>query len=467
MSLELPYVTMVLRGLKPSKESKGFIISINDPDIGNFRVEFFITAGNVPDQIIHTKFGPEAQGVLFNPQKATIHKQNTQSVQAKPIIPTKLSDGMNPQGTCAKFFKVFEVSGSGRRDFTECKDDGMVPKVVVQESVTQVSTIPSGIQQTLMGTQQTFQQTFQQGQQVDPFQQLISGKRQTVSTSERRPGQTGGLTQLAKPPGTKEVRVPHLMNTKRIMIGFQVPGGPRPFAVDTGQKVFPYWFITQTGQMLKARIPYVGANTPSSEYSMKFGAKQAINAQKALYVANLLAGLPPTQLPTDVYGNIIYPPLPPELASQSQVQQTTGQQLTLLPQQTQQTALQQLLTGQQTGQQLTLLPQQTQQTALQQLLTGQQTGQQLILPPPQQTQLSLADLLSQSQTKVDIPVTPGILMGQQTGQQGLTFPPQQIQQTEDPFSQLLETTGFSGDIPMSYTPESEEESGGDTFGFGG
>lgn len=109
---ELPYISIACRNFKPAKESKVFMVKIPQSDEpGDFvTVEIFITAGNIPKDIIHTKFGDEEKTKMDNDQKSIIHRQNYNSISKSPIMPTQLSNGLNEKGVCAQSLEAYVAS---------------------------------------------------------------------------------------------------------------------------------------------------------------------------------------------------------------------------------------------------------------------------------------------------------------------------------------------------------------------
>lgn len=151
---DMPYATVVVRGLQDATESKIFIISVPNPTPADpnakFRVEIFASAGKAPTTMILTKFADDDEsGKADNAQKHKIHTDNKRRLKdnkmASPsvtetgtvIIPLGLSNGEDEAGVCAQKVELYVASPAASAAM-QCKPESNKAK-----SSSRVQALPS------------------------------------------------------------------------------------------------------------------------------------------------------------------------------------------------------------------------------------------------------------------------------------------------------------------------------------
>ena len=283
---DLPYVTISIKGLKPSEESRVIAARLNLDDGSFIQFEMFVTAGNIPSHVTHTKFGGDEKDSADNKQKSSIHARNAILLSQSNTMPLKLSDGMTDTGVCAQKLLGFKAEQVIKKDL-QCNPDSNRPR-----------SIRRGEQQTLFAPQQTEgfggQVGFGGGGGI--FGNFAGGQQPSAGGQG---GFGGGLVaptvfapmqQVAedpRPPGTQEIKVPKFEKLSEITVGYKVPGGPYPISVGKGPsgKGTYYWYQLPGGQVVKSEKKYLGLGD-SSHWSAKHGSKQdqTVNQIKAMFV---------------------------------------------------------------------------------------------------------------------------------------------------------------------------------------
>jgi hypothetical protein len=261
---DLPYVTVNVKGLKPSNESKILMCQFLLPDGERITVSLFVTAGNVPSSIVHTQFQSEGRSEADRNQKHLIHMHNAKNLKAEnekpngsPMLPV-LSNGISETGVCAQ--KVYGVKGETIEvklgDF-KCDPDSNRARSMVSAAAAPTS---GGFT------------TFPAGAAVQPMQTVPAGPPGGFTVA---PGQKQFNEEVIgpEPPGTVQHMVlnfdPVTGNKDAWKPAWQIPGGPRPIAVGSGW----YWFQFPDGRVLKSRNRYVGLGD-TTLFNARHGAKQ-------------------------------------------------------------------------------------------------------------------------------------------------------------------------------------------------
>jgi len=330
--VELPYATVVVRGLKPSDKSRVVVFRISDEDLGDLSFELFLTAGDIPTEIVETVFGPNTHGKEYNPQKSVIHNQNKTSIRdpSSKMIPRGLSNGVEPMGVLAERFKVF-VAKPNKNAEGELERDAKGALVYGVQSSGKDIAVEAGKNRVYSTPiqQQQFQATgFQQtgalgglggldnltSMSNEGFEGLMTGVGQgpggnqlTVLgsglgglTIPNGPTQTTTFypaTAAKKTSSTKKTNsVPRPIDANAIPAGsvemeildltsgqvsvnraYQVPGGPRPIAFDAKGK-YPYWFAAPGPSYMKVDTPFMRAG---DKHDKRVGGTQAKGALAA------------------------------------------------------------------------------------------------------------------------------------------------------------------------------------------
>lgn len=278
---ELPYATIFVNGIQPSDTSRLVILQVNDPDVGQFTVNLFLTAGSIPGQIIHTQFGEGGQGKEYNGQKHTIHEQNKVTLR-EPGIPAKLSNGVDSKGVCAKKIKLFKSEPAAPVKITSCPDGQdrvmAVTTISIPPSATNVllttSTIPPIGGGFLAPSGFPTMPSTPVGGFVSP--PVSSGGPPTTPVS--------GPGGEVPPPGAIPFEVVDI-DTEKVSANpmYQLPGGPRPIGFSFKSKQ-PYFYLMPGDVIIKSTKKLVGPKDRELR-DTALGAAQKVKAEKAKLIS--------------------------------------------------------------------------------------------------------------------------------------------------------------------------------------
>jgi len=246
---DLPYITVSVRGLKPSNESRVLAFKLTEADGNVVRVSLFITAGQVPTDFVETKFSSDEFDKSDNEQKSVIHNQNRRNVMKEQVMPMRLSNGLAEDGVCAQRVQGFELVEKINQALPGCAPDSNRPKSVRVPGApmetpksgpfgTNINTAapPGGVVFSGFGGQPATG--------VGGFGQLTSGG--TTATT---------MAPEVEPAGTIQIQVPNFDSLDGPMkIGYKIPGGPTPVAVSSDW----YWYELPNGDIVKSKKKYLG-----------------------------------------------------------------------------------------------------------------------------------------------------------------------------------------------------------------
>lgn len=274
--MELPYGTITVRGITPSDSSRLIIVQVDDPDIGKFDISLFLTAGAVPENIIHTQFGQGGQGKEYNNQKHNIHEQNKVTVM-EPGIPAKMSNGVDSKGVCAQKVKLFKVEPKAPVKITSCPPE--------QNRVMAVTTIPAPSTAMPATNFPTFG-TLPPELLRPTMPSVPVGGFITPPVSSGGPPTTpvSGPGGVVPPAGSIPFEVIDI-DTEKVHVEpmYQVPGGPRPIGYSMKSKQ-PYFFIRPGGVIIKSSRKIMEPGYQEARET-GLGAAQKPKAEKARQIS--------------------------------------------------------------------------------------------------------------------------------------------------------------------------------------
>ena len=274
--INLPYVVVGVNGLQPSNQSKVVIIQVRDPDVGNFDVSLFISAGQVPTKVVQTHFGPEA-GDQFAQQKATIQQQNQNAIIQNNDFPIKFSNGVDPEGVCAQYLKGFDLKGSFKVDFPNCQPPNNQPvsQPALQNTIQQLPQQPlPGL--TIGNLPRPNQPILQQPQPMISIGNIASG------TTSGGSGTVQQINAQSLPAGSVPYQIVDLTTGNLLPNpSYKLPGGPRPIAF--GEKW--YWYLLQNGDIIKSTQNLIPAGYIRPGRDTPTGINQVPRAQRAKQIS--------------------------------------------------------------------------------------------------------------------------------------------------------------------------------------
>ena len=233
MENNLGYVTISLKNIQPSTESRCLAILIEDSELGkNVFLQIFLT-GNAPTNFVKTEFSDGFKTGSFANQANVISSQNEKSLKSSNIVKLngRLSDGKSEKGVCVSNISTYKVVKLGNKVIDGCDSVNNIPQPMPSEF--------SGSIQPDLGVQ--FKSSTQPS--VTPMFSLGDpGLPPTITAPQPTTPSIGNL-----PPGTKRVPIATITPKNKIAIGYQIPGGPKPIGLKWGASEkkgggFPYWF---------------------------------------------------------------------------------------------------------------------------------------------------------------------------------------------------------------------------------
>jgi hypothetical protein len=291
---DLPYVTTVVKGLKPAGTSRLLLLQVDDDGSGNsLQIAVFITAGAVPATAINTTFSTDDYDFRDKAQKSHIHEQNKRVITAAPgLIPYNLSNGVDDKGVCAQIINGYKLNSVGSTK-QNCPEGANRPKAVKMPN--QSST---GISQPTSGGRTVFGQPVdmptQPGLGQVPAGQVMFGAQPPSGGFTTPPTSGGsGLGLTVAPQGTRAITVPDFDKPGQFREAYQIPGGPHPIAVGkkVGQKPGTwYWYQLPNGSVVKSEQKYLGLldkgiTTKHGEKQLK-RVEEILQAMRGNYGAN-------------------------------------------------------------------------------------------------------------------------------------------------------------------------------------
>ncbi len=283
---DMPYIMAYVSSIRPSEESRFIMVEIPEVDaagvvFNTMKVGLFITAGNLPSRVTHTFFATEDPS---NQQQATIRSQNAARVvnAQSPNELFLMSDGVTPDAVAAG--KAIKLESTIKIN-QPLANQGKPSKPR--------SNRPSAPAPTSGG--------FSWGPMSGPMPSQpipISGATMAGPTSGPVSGGSAGLPfdlatgqPMPIPPGAQIVKALNMQADKKNKIPLAdpataidmvwLPGGPRPFGMDTtGPKKY-FWFIRQDGSVVKSESKTA---TAAQAVDLKGPIKSATNQLKAIEV---------------------------------------------------------------------------------------------------------------------------------------------------------------------------------------
>lgn len=287
---DMPYVMAYVSSIRPSEESRFISVDIPEVDAAGvvfniMKVGLFITAGTLPSRVTHTFFAAEDPS---NQQQAAIRSQNAaRVVNAKsPTDLFLMSDGVTPDAIAAGK-AIMLTSTIGETHTFPNQGKPSKPRSNRPSAPAPASggfanwgpmsgPLPGGPSQPVP----------------------IFGATMPGPTSGPISGGSAGLPldfntgqPLPLPPGAQIVKALNMQADKKnkIPLGdpataidmIWLPGGPRPFGMDTtGPKKY-FWFIRPDGSVVKTESKTV---TAAQAVDLKGPIKSATNQLKAIEV---------------------------------------------------------------------------------------------------------------------------------------------------------------------------------------
>lgn len=296
---DLPYVTTVIKGLKPSETSRLLMLQVDDDGSGNsLQIAVFITAGVVPTSAVNTTFSTDEYDFRDKAQKSQIHEHNKRVIAAATsLIPYSLSNGVDEKGVCAQVINGYKLEsvGSTKQNCPEGANRARAVRMPNQPSTTisGITQQPTSAGRGIFG--QTIPMPTQPGLGQVPAGQITFGAQPpsggfvTQNTGQTSGGFTtpptsGDKTGLTvAPQGTRAITVPDFDKPGQFQEAYQIPGGPHPIAV--GKKVGQnpgtwYWYQLPNGSVIKSEQKYLGLLDKG--FTTKHGDKQVRRVEEIL-----------------------------------------------------------------------------------------------------------------------------------------------------------------------------------------
>lgn len=257
--VDLPYVMAVVSSIKPSETSRFYLLEIPEEDGNVIKISLFLTSGALPTRVNHTFFSNDDFDKGDNPQKKIIHEQNKAKVKAakSPSDLFTLSDGTSPDGIAAS-----------KAILLESKITKSVPLEVAgkpSKPKSNRSAAPSAAG--VFGGPTSGPFGGFGGPMSGPTQPIANfGTVATAPVSGPVSGSIGLPMNFATgqpmppPEGSQVVKVLDMQGDKKNKMPnaapsidmYWLPGGPRPFGVDTSGANKYNWFIKADGVVVKS-----------------------------------------------------------------------------------------------------------------------------------------------------------------------------------------------------------------------